>query len=111
MVNKTITVSRGSTTSLGFATAINPDCARSDGRERVALTQAPSQGRFEVRQEAGFAYFRPANPRSRCNTQRVPGTKLFYHASSNAAGTDSFSFDWFTGTGGVAHFNVTVNFL
>ncbi|WP_157235202.1 hypothetical protein [Methylosinus sp. LW4] len=110
-VQKTISVPRGATASLGFGASINPDCTRSDVPDRVTLTQAPSQGRVEIRHEAGYAYFRPANPRSRCNTTRVPGTKMFYHASPNASGTDTFSYDWYSGTGGVAHFTVTVNIL
>lgn len=110
-VQKTISVPRGATASLGFAASINPDCTRSDIPDRVTLTQSPSQGRIEIRREAGYAYFRPANPRSRCNTTRVPGTKMFYHASPNASGTDTFSYDWYSGTGGVAHFTVTVNIL
>jgi len=110
-VQKTISVPRGATASLGFGTSINPDCTRSDSPDRVTLTQSPSQGRVDIRHETGYAYFRPANPRSRCNTTRVPGTKIFYHASPNASGTDTFSYDWYSGMGGVAHFTVTVNIL
>lgn len=111
LVNKTISVARGSTAFLNFVTALNPDCTHMDERERVVLTQAPSQGHFETSQTTGFAYFPPFNPRSRCNSQRVAGTKAFYHANSNAAGTDAFSYDWFTVTGGVVHYNVTVNIM
>jgi hypothetical protein len=110
-VQRTISVPRGSTASLGFTAKINPDCSRADSPDRVTLTQAPSQGRVDIRHETGYAYFRPANPRSRCNSQRVPGTKLFYHANPNASGTDTFSYDWYTGSGGVAHFTVSVNIL
>lgn len=111
LFNKTISVPRGQTAALGFATSINPDCSHSDARDRVVLTQSPSQGRVEIRQDQGYAYFRPANPRSRCNNQRVPGIKVFYHANAGASGTDSFSYDWYTGTGAIAHHNVTVNLM
>jgi len=111
LVNKTISVARGATAQLGFATAINPDCTHLDLQERIILTQAPGQGRFESRRETGFAYFAPNNPRSRCNTQRVPGTRQIYHANPNGAGTDSFAYDWYTTSGGVVHYVYTVNIL
>lgn len=111
LIDRTISVPRGSTAALGFGAVINPDCSPSDARDRVVLTQRPAQGRFEIRQEQGFAYYRPANPRARCNTRRVPGTKLFYHANANASGADYFTFDWYTGTGAIAHYNVTVDIM
>lgn len=59
--------------------SINPDCT-SIGAATVRVLEAPQHGSISQRDEADFPFFVPANPRSVCNTKRVPTRQLWYTA-------------------------------
>ena len=89
-----ITVLHGATQKLGFYASINPDCS-SLGLPVGRVVTPPAHGEIRIVHEEGFAYFPPNNPRSRCNTQRVPGIRVIYQAAPDYRGPDAYAVEIF----------------
>jgi hypothetical protein len=68
-------------------TAINPDCTAIDG-VTLSVLRPPEHGKATVSDEPLYAAFPPANPRSACNTRKVPGHQAFYQADAGFTGHD-----------------------
>jgi hypothetical protein len=105
---RTMAVASGAKLKLQFAAAINPDCSTM-APVVVRAVRQPSRGVLAIRPDHDFIYFIPANPRSACNTKRLPGTMVEYQAAPGFKGTDTLAYDVFHTNGSVAHHTVTVN--
>jgi hypothetical protein len=55
----------------------------------------PAHGEIRIVHEEGFAYFPPNNPRSRCDTQRVPGIRVIYQDAPDYRGPDACAVEIF----------------
>jgi hypothetical protein len=89
---QTYNVVSGHPVRLVNAISANPDCT-STGRAVVRVTQPPQHGRIAIRSAAMFPTFEPSNPRSICNTRRVPGVEAVYVSERGYVGADSASFE------------------
>ena len=69
-------------------TAIDPDCSAQTPGATLTIVQPPSHGTAEVKDEPYFAAFPPGNPRSACNSRKVPGHQAFYTAAAGYTGHD-----------------------
>lgn len=69
-------------------TAIDPDCSVHAPGATLTILEPPAHGAAVVRDEPYFAAFPPANPRSACNSRKVPGHQAFYTATAGYAGHD-----------------------
>jgi hypothetical protein len=72
-----------------FVASINPDCTPAG--ERVDLISKPAHGSVDFAQSQEFAAFPQANPRSKCNERRIPGTSVFYTSEPGFRGVDTFT--------------------
>lgn len=68
-------------------TAINPDCTGIPG-VTLSILRAPEHGKATVSDEPFYAAFPSANPRSVCNSRKVPGHQAFYQADAGFTGHD-----------------------
>ena len=89
---QTYNVVSGNAVRLINAISANPDCT-STGRAVVRVTQPPQHGRITIRSAAMFPRFEPSNPRSICNTRRVPGVEAVYVSERGYVGSDSAAFE------------------
>lgn len=69
-------------------TAIDPDCSVHPPGATLAIVEPPAHGAATVSDEPFYAAFPPANPRSACNSRKVPGHQAFYTAATGYAGRD-----------------------
>lgn len=69
-------------------TAIDPDCNEHKSGATLTVLEAPAHGVATVKDEPYFAAFPPSNPRSACNTRKVPGHQAYYTAAAGYAGHD-----------------------
>jgi hypothetical protein len=72
--------------------SIKPDCSTT-GTVTVRVVNPPTNGRIDVRQNLDFPNFPRSNPRSTCNTTRVPSTEVWYVPNPGFAGADSATFE------------------
>ena len=88
---------------------INPDCSAM-GFPTIRVTTQPTNGVVTLLKGKGFPRFPSSNPRSACNTRRVPAIVLEYRPSPGFVGSDTFTLDAFFHNGGEENvtFNVTV---
>ena len=68
-------------------TAINPDCTEVPG-VTLSVLRPPEHGKATVSDEPVFVAFPQGNPRSACNTRKVPGHEAFYQADAGFTGHD-----------------------
>ena len=68
--------------------AIDPDCSVHMPGPSLTILQPPAHGQATVSDEPFYAAFPPANPRSACNSRKVPGHQAFYTAASGYTGHD-----------------------
>lgn len=54
-------------------TAIDPDCSAHLPGPTLTILQPPTHGQARISDEPFYAAFPPANPRSVCNSRKVPG--------------------------------------
>jgi hypothetical protein len=109
-VSRTVAVAPGSKLKLQFVIALNPDCTVIQSAS-ARVVKEPVHGRITIQPGEDFAYFPPANPRSSCNSRRVKGQIVEYHAPVGFKGTDIVKYDYFNSVGGVFHNTVTINVL
>ncbi|UFZ02906.1 hypothetical protein LQG66_27140 [Bradyrhizobium ontarionense] len=69
------------------ASSTNPDCT-SLGTVELRVVQGPEHGRVSIRRGGVFPTFAAGNPRSACNTRRVPGIMATYVSQRGYAGDD-----------------------
>jgi hypothetical protein len=69
-------------------TAIEPDCTAHVPGATLTILEPPAHGQATVSDEPFYAGFPPANPRSACNSRKVPGHQAFYTAASGYNGHD-----------------------
>jgi hypothetical protein len=81
------------------------------GSSTARAAREPSRGKLTIQTADDFVYFPPANPRSACNTKRVRGQLVEYHAAPGFKGTETLAYDVFQPRGGVVHYTVTVNVM
>jgi hypothetical protein len=67
--------------------AINPDCTEVPGVSLSILRQ-PEHGKATVSDGDVYVAYPPANPRSACNSRKVPGHEAFYQADAGFSGHD-----------------------
>ncbi len=109
-LNRTVAVPAGGKLKLAFVTAINPDCT-TIGSTTARAAREPARGKLTIQTADDFVFFPPANPRSACNTKRVRGQLVEYHAAPGFKGTETLAYDVFQSRGGVVHYTVTVNVM
>ena len=94
---------------LDFFVSLNPDCT-SEGYASVVPATNPAHGSVEVIHGSDFPPYPPSNPRSACNTRRVPTTQISYTSEVGYHGPDTFAVTVVTPTGqrGAEVFNIFV---
>ena len=78
----------GAPIRLWFNTAIDPDCSVQQPGATLTVLTPSSHGATRISDEPFFAAFPPANPRSVCNSRKVPGHQAFYTADAGFTGRD-----------------------
>ena len=81
------TVPSGTNQRIDFLASVNPDCS-SIGLPTVRLVTGPDHGVVTTDRARDFLPFPKTNPRSRCNSRRVAGLKLFYRSKNAFFGVD-----------------------
>lgn len=89
--------------------AIDQVC-HSLGPITVGIVDAPHNGSITVEQGRDFPNFSALNTRSRCNTHKVPATRVFYTPASGYAGDDAFVIEYVGPLGevGRARYHISV---
>ena len=67
--------------------AINPDCTAMPG-VTLSILRPPEHGKATISDDGVYAAFPPANPRSACNSKKVPGHQALYQADTGYTGHD-----------------------
>jgi hypothetical protein len=88
--------------------AIDPDCSAHPGSTLTVLEQ-PSHGEVKVVEEPMFIAFPASNPRSACNSQKVPGRKVYYTANAGYSGHDKVVLEGASEDGHVRRVTIDVN--
>lgn len=68
-------------------TQLDPDCREHPGATLTAVQQ-PAHGVLRIVHEDGYTNFPPANPRSACNSRKVPVNHAYYAATPGFSGHD-----------------------
>lgn len=68
--------------------AINPDCSAQTPGATLTMVTPPGHGAVKISDEPFYMSFPPANPRSACNSRKVPGHQAFYTAAAGFTGHD-----------------------
>ncbi len=89
-VNKTM--ASGAQLQLFGYYSVNPDCS-SMGFATIRITNPPSHGVLTSRRGTTFPYFVASNPRSACNTRRVPSMNVEYRPQTGFLGTDNVTIE------------------
>ena len=76
----------------------DPDC-RTVGRVTINLISAPRGGTVETADGRDYPRFNQSNVRFHCNSRRLPALLLYYRASPDFAGTDTFVVEGIFGDG------------
>jgi len=93
-----LTVAAGSTATLNFSSAVNPDCSLL-GLPKDWVSRTPAHGlAFAVRRD-DFPRFPPTNPLAVCNRTRVPGMAITYSPTPGFTGDDALTFEEITFNG------------
>jgi hypothetical protein len=92
------TVATGTTALLDEGWSINPDCT-SRTVPIIRVLQQPAHGTARVSTRDDYPHFPPVNPRSACNTIRLPAAILDYTPTQGFVGPDLLSYEIITGTG------------
>jgi hypothetical protein len=92
------TVPSGRTQQIDFFASLHPDCTPT-GTPTVRLIDGPSKGLVTTETGKDFLAFAKPNPRARCNSRRVSGTKLLYRSADNFIGSDQVRILILSGSG------------
>lgn len=72
---------------LWAGTLVNPDCTVA-GTMDTRIADEPRHGKVMLSDDPVFPNFLPPNPRTVCNSRRVPGKQAFYTADAGFHGHD-----------------------
>jgi dienelactone hydrolase len=86
-----ITAKAGQTTTIDFASRLNPDCTPKAFAE-LKVVQPPAHGRVDIGPKDDFPKFPSNNPFAVCDKQPVHGIAVTYTPAKGFSGTDVFSF-------------------
>jgi dienelactone hydrolase len=89
--NFNITAKAGQTTTIDFASRLNPDCTPKAFAE-LKVVQPPAHGRVDIGPKDDFPKFPPNNPFAVCDKQSVHGIAVTYTPAKGFSGADVFSF-------------------
>lgn len=89
--------------------AIDPDCSAHLPGPSLTILQPPAHGQATISDEPFYAAFPPANPRSACNSRKVPGHQAFYTAASGYSGHDHLVLQGASPEGQVRRIDVDVD--
>jgi hypothetical protein len=78
----------GGEISLWANSAIDPDCSEHAPGSTLRILKAPSHGTARISDEPLFLAFPADNPRSACNSRKVPGHQAFYAPAAGFTGRD-----------------------
>lgn len=81
------TVPTGINRRIDFFASVNPDCS-SIGMPTVRLVDGPDHGVITTDKAKDFKPFPRGNVRSKCNSRRLSGLRLFYQSTSEFFGVD-----------------------
>ena len=90
--------------------AIDPDCSPHPG-STLTIVAPPAHGAVKVVEEPIYVAFPPGNPRSACNSKKVPGRHVYYTASPGYAGHDRVILEGSSEDGHVRHVTIDVDVL
>lgn len=90
--------------------AIDPDCSAHPG-STLTVVAPPAHGEIRVVEEPIYVAFPPGNPRSVCNSKKVPGRQVYYTAAPGYAGHDRVILEGASADGHVRHVTVDVKVL
>ena len=90
--------------------AIDPDCSPHPG-STLTVVEPPAHGAVKVIEEGVYVAFPAGNPRSACNSRKVPGRKVYYTANDGYAGRDKVVLQGSSEDGGVRNVTIDVTVL
>ena len=90
--------------------AVDPDCSPHPG-STLTVVAPPSHGEVKVVEEPIYVAFPPGNPRSACNSKKVPGRHVYYTASPGYSGHDRVVLEGASEDGRVRRVTIDVNVL
>ncbi|MEO8115016.1 MAG: hypothetical protein ABI655_11575 [Phenylobacterium sp.] len=88
-------------------TAIDPDCTEHPGAT-LSVLEPPAHGTASVDTQPFYAAFPASNPRSACNSRKVPGRQVFYTANAGFTGHDKVVLQGSTPDGRVRQISVDI---
>jgi hypothetical protein len=88
--------------------AIDPDCSEHPGYT-LNVVEPPAHGEVKVVAEPIYLAFPRANPRSACNSRKVPGRQAYYTAAPGFSGHDRVVLEGVTEDGTMRHVTVNVD--
>ncbi len=68
--------------------SIDPDCSAHVPGATLSILEPPKHGAATISDDPFFAAYPPNNPRSACNSRKVPGHQAFYTAAAGFTGHD-----------------------
>ena len=89
------TVAAGTTATLNFAYAVNPDCT-TRGRLKIWITRAPGHGTAKVALLDDYPVFPPSSAFAKCNAAKVPGVSVTYTPDRGCTGEDTLTYEAIT---------------
>ena len=88
--------------------AIDPDCTAHPG-STLAIVAPPAHGAVQVVEEGVYVAFPAGNPRSACNSRKVPGRKVYYTANDGYFGHDKVVLEGASDDGHIRHVTIDVD--
>jgi hypothetical protein len=99
----------GATRTLVWANGeINPDCSEHKPGATLSILKAPRHGTVMVTREDDYMSYPPSNPRSACNTRKVPVNHAYYVANAGYSGRDRLVLQGSSDAGRVREITVDV---
>lgn len=89
--------------------AIDPDCTEHAPGTTLTILRPPEHGMVRVSDEPFYLAYPPANPRSACNKQKIPGHQAFYVAAAGYSGRDRLVLEGASPEGRVREITVDID--
>jgi hypothetical protein len=90
-------------------TAIDPDCSVQSPGATLTILEAPEHGEAKISDEPFYLAFPPNNPRSACNSRKIPGHRAFYTATAGFKGRDHLVLQGTNPAGNVRRIDVKID--
>ena len=103
-----VVVAAGHSVSLMTLSSIDPTC-HALGPVTVTVLEQPRGGYIQVSQTRDFPNFNTLNSRARCNTLKLPATRVTYQSAGNFLGLDSVTVEAIYPEGGVKRIRLAVS--